>query len=392
MRKIDLFPESYSEVDEIHEPTWKHYCYYEFLKISPSYYSVHLYKNKRLHISKIKKIEQYEKVLKTYELFGDVYTVQFHDWWAGGGYKFFSPNQEFEFIFKVDLNISLAVNQEKLKSAYQSRKADIKSYLPELIFQKNKMQRGVLFNRLRLIRTLIFLSNYLNSKGIECKENTPNWFLAYVDQENIFGRVSGSSFSNIKPAIRFVESEGGISIAEMIKIAKKTKDAEKAVNTKRPYLKAISVKNTSNKSANKAKRYLSMLISKNKREALMICENAARGLFPNKEKLLSNYSNFNFQKIKESLEFKNLFDNGSFSIDSLMYDFWASSKTSKKLAADRRLEYEVQRRMMEQVDTELKDVINKRAEAIYNKKYKQIIDKTKKSAKSTQRPVSFARR
>lgn len=388
MRKNDLFPDSFSEVKTIANPTWKHRLYYDFLRISPSYFLIHQYKNKKVGLAKIKKVEQYEKVIEQYKLFGDVFNISFDNWWDKKGYKLFEPNQNSHVLFKINLKKSLSVNLDLLKAIYQSNKEKIKFYDPVLVFEKNKMQELVLLNRLRLIELFIDPTFLLfNNKDNDGSKN-PSWFFAYKNKDRIFGRMTGESYKKIKLAITFIESTMGY-IPEKLK---KSEDENLKYCLERPYMAPISIKNTSNKAANRAKRYLSMLVSKNKREALVIAENAARGFFPTKKLILNKYPDFNFDELRSSPEFNRSLEDILDQFDKLPYVTGSNSKTKRNLYLDRWFDVEMEHRLLEGINGDLKKVINEKAEEIYRQKLKKIIDEDKNLSKSIPRHSVFVRR
>lgn len=386
--KKDLFADITEDVNEVFTPSWKHRAYYDFLAISPSYFQIHLYKMKKNPISKIKKIEGYKKVLEIYELFGDVYSNSFDFWWHKIGHQFFEPKQSSNFLFNVDLNKSLSFNQEKLKIYFENTRSKIKHFSPALDFQKNKIQEDVLRNRLNLILCLIQLDHEFKDIDGGHKSKNPNWFLAFSAKNKIFGRTASQSFAAIKNAIKFQESKITY-IPE--KITKKS--ANKKVNNlfERPYLKPISVKTTLNSSSLKAKRYLSMLISKNKREALVVAENAARGIFPCKEKVLKSYQPFDFSSFSSSSYFSRYLEQIQ-DYEAIFYSTNPRVKAKNGESNSRMLELEFEHRLLENIDPDIKKIINKKAEEIYRKKYKKIIDQSDKELKLTQQRFSFARR
>lgn len=384
MRKKDLFPASFSEVKEFTNPTLRHRLYYDFLKISPSYFLVHQYKNKRVNLAKIKQIDQYEKVIELYKLFGDVFNVSFDNWWRKKGYTLFEPSQKFHVLVKIDLQKSLSVNQEILKAIYQTNKSKIRHYAPVLTFEKNKIQEHVLQSRLALILECINSHNwFVESKSNDAKK-IPSWFFAYTNRHRLFGRMRGESFKKIKLAINFIESTIGC-------IPEKLKGDNIKYYPDRPYRVPVSVKYTSSKAANKAKRYLSMLVSKNKREALVIAENAARGFFPNKNLLLNNYSNFNFDELNDSSEFIRSIERTLDEFDMFPYVVGSNEKAKRRLDAERDLEMEIEHRLLESIDTDLKNMIDKKVREKYLKEYKNI-DQVKSKSKSTQRRSVSVRR
>jgi hypothetical protein len=385
MPKIDLFLNDFPELKEIPKPTWKHRYFYNFLEISPSYFQIYLYKNKQISLQKMKQIEQYEKVLETYDLVGDIYNISFEDWWKKTGYKLFDPVQKFEALFKIDLRKSLAYNQQLLKMVYQDKKSKLLVYLTPISFEKNKIQELVLSRRLELIDTLIDRYGIRESEEYSLGKKLPKWFIGYQKKGELFGKTSAASFGEIRPAIKFEKSSIGYFPT---KITKKQLAAKKRMNLlkERPYLKPVDIKNTTSKNAHKAKRYLSMLMSKHKNEALVLSENAARGIFPSKEKILKKYQDFDFSNLRNAPEFQPTNPKNDFLLNIKNLQVTGSnSRTKRKHYEELQKNQEIEHRMLEKVDTDLKETIKEKALAIYTKEYKKIVIDAQKASKPTLR-------
>lgn len=72
------------------EPTAAYQMMFEFLRLSPSYEHARLERTKGLSSAAIKKLpKDFDKVLSTYDLIGDVGHVPFRDWWINKGLKVF---------------------------------------------------------------------------------------------------------------------------------------------------------------------------------------------------------------------------------------------------------------------------------------------------------------
>jgi hypothetical protein len=380
----DLFLEIVPDADVVPKPTWKHRSFYEFLEISPSYYLVYLYKNKKKSLSTIKQIEQYDRVIETYDLIGDIYNQKFEDWWRNGAYKLFEPAQKFEALVKIDLTKSLSYNQVLLKHVFESKKSQLRLIPATFKFEKNKIQELVLRNRHQLIYLIInnFDQNIFFPNQTE--KNFPIWFLAYFRKDKLLGRTSGHSHRHIKNAIAFKEGKHGYTND----FKNKMKSSNLIIKDgwiERPHLYPVGIKKTSSKSTTKAKRYYSMLMSKHQREALILAENAARGIFPSKEKLLTSYPKFDFENLRNAPEFQLSHPKNDLSLIDFkkMYQTGSRTRTIRKFYDDQLMETFKEHEILERIDTDLKPLIEERSDALARKKYQQL----KQIGKKTSKPI-----
>ena len=382
----DLFLESNLDADEVPIPTWKHSSFYDFLEISPSYYLVYLYKNNKKSLSTIQQIEQYERVIETYDLVGDIYNQKFEDWWRNGAYKLFEPTQKFEALVKIDLTKSLSYNQALLKHIFETKKSRLRLIPATFKFEKNKIQELVLRNRRQLIYQIInnFYQNIFFQN--QTKKKIPKWFLAYFRKDELLGRTSGLSHKNIKNAITFKTGVHSYTSDFKDKI-KSSNLVIKDGMIQRPTLYPAGIKKTSSKNTTKAKRYYSMLMSKHQREALILAENAARGIFPSKEKLLKNYPKFDFANLRNAPEFQLSHPKNDFLLVDFktMYRTGSRTRTIRKFYEDQLMEAFKEHELLERINTDLKPLIEERSDALARKKYQQLKQIGKKPTKPTPR-------
>jgi hypothetical protein len=336
--------------EKIPAPTLKHVHFYEFLCISPSFYKVHQYKQGKIPFSTVKKLEQYKKVLGLYEMTGDVFDSNFERWWTKGGYRLFKPDTPQSFLCKINLSKSLEVNLEAVKKQYVLKNKNLDLYSWQINFEKNKCSQLMLKARLSLINRLTYSnrSEYLENH-IEDNKKKPNWYINFVEHSIINSRTSSRCFTDVKKAIRF-------GIDEIQTIYKKNEKELDLVTRKK--LNPIGVKRTEDINAIKAKRYLSMLMSKNKREALLIAENAARGIFPSKNKILKKYEKFDFEELRGSPHFdrdgfldfkKRLEEIEELKIDAPPFWLYKEWKKFKSSGIKRQINEEVNHQVIESI-------------------------------------------
>ncbi|MBU6149615.1 MAG: hypothetical protein KGQ54_05415, partial [Verrucomicrobia bacterium] len=260
-------------------PQLLHTYLFKFLQISPSYFAAHRFKKGELRNTEFKKISGYKDILAMYELFGDVFEPGFDEWWYYGGYKLFDHKISNQFIFKCDLNKSLDQNINLLKQKYFEKQKLNQSSNLKFGFLKSKIQEKVLTKRYHLIRLITAAYDPKYKYGFK----HPLWFLAYdgVYSDSYFTGIKkrAAAFSDIKSAIQY--QKGSLRYLQKKYCNKQKKYIEKPVY--RPFLHIVGYKEKGLKQkAQKAKRYISMLVCKEKKEAFYIAENAARGIFPSK--------------------------------------------------------------------------------------------------------------
>ena len=130
-------------------PTFEHELFFYFLLMSPSYQLAHKLKRKKI-LKGIEIPKDFDKVKKTYELIGDIYSATFEDWWQGGGYKLFEYQTKVKKLaISVDLSKpqieTLKEIQATIKNAYDSNK-NLKSN-QKISFVKNKLHYSSLNDR-----------------------------------------------------------------------------------------------------------------------------------------------------------------------------------------------------------------------------------------------------
>jgi len=225
-------------------PTYKHRLFFEFLQISPSYDLAHQYRHKKISQKVFKNLpKDFDKVLMLYDKIGDVNRISFDDWWDKAGITLLAPDRK---KAKIIYQINLTKPKEKILKEFQQFIDDINfkpfnPIAPQISFLNNRMHVATLVDRHLLV---IERSKLGLNKTTDKSSKVPYWKMASESQ------ISTSN-------IRF-----GKALPQILKDESKRK---------------------SNK---KKKNYLTMLISKNLKEALYISENAARGVFPCKEPVL----------------------------------------------------------------------------------------------------------
>jgi len=237
-------------------PLFKHKLFFRALMFSPSYQLAHILKTGPKNIVDQNSLPtDFDKVLEAYDQIGNIFDISFEEWWKTKGVNLFqrsAPSQ------RLVININLSNSREEIHQkidtlidqALDSKKLNDRSEL--LKFELNKIRGKTVHDRLDLVWIKSIINPIDNSGKLTpaFQWKLPFFLKAYItgNFESIF---SGTDFN---------------------------------VNSK---------KVDKNK---KSRKYLSMLVSKNLKEALNICENAARRKFPSNEPSGSNLS-FNYPRI-----------------------------------------------------------------------------------------------
>ena len=222
-----------------------HLFFYGFLRISPSYQLAHRYVNQELdQNNEIVFPNDFDLVLEKYQIFGDVINQQFESWWLNKGNTLFKQNEKSKKII-LDLDLKKTEKENlteisKILKILYSRNRETKEVIT---IPKNKIHSKSLAIRMEIATAKpyggLLLNDYkvlLNSPTKKLKD----WQLA----------------------------------SYMSKFSKYQDDID-------PLKKPLA----SNKTA---RDELSKSIAKYIREARLISENAARGIFPS----LENNDNF----------------------------------------------------------------------------------------------------
>jgi len=228
-------------------PTVEHNLYFQYLIVSPSYWKAHLIRKGDLSIGSKGLPKDIKTVLKTYDMFGDIFTKPFEIWWEQIGCDlFYSEADATTLNIAVDITKSKKILMEQIElriSEAQDRQK--KSKKPKAFLEVNKIQPFSLFEKLQLIEQKA--SAYLDGNpGLE------NWRIALM------------------------------------------------VNLQTKWKKGIKEDSKLTSSNEKARAYLGMLVSKNIAEALTVAENAARGKFPSKE-TMNSQMRFDFDNLSKLL-------------------------------------------------------------------------------------------
>jgi hypothetical protein len=209
--------------------SFRHELFFRYLQISPSYQLAHKVLSDRATLKPSQLPKDFKRVCKVYDQLGDVFDKLFIEWWnvVGRSLPMTSGKNE-RLLISVDPSqpfVELLSQFTKIVKNYQRERAPKKAQSVEIL--KNKIQHRSLRERVCLVMA--------RARSNSEPRQVQNWKLA-IECELTSKKIEG-----LKP--------------ESKKTQKNVLERE----------------------------YLSMLVSKNIREALILAENAARGKFPSLE-------------------------------------------------------------------------------------------------------------
>ncbi len=250
-KTITPFGQAWKELNK--SALLKHKLFVRALMMSPSYQLAHLVRTDRADIAAPFELpKDFKEVLKIYDLVGNIFDVTFEEWWTSKGINLFDRSPKYE---RLVVNINLRNGREEIHQkidllidqALELKKITRRQKL--IRFQENKIRPKTIYDRLDLVwfKSIIHPIDDEGKSVPAFQWKLPFYLKSYItgDFESIF---SGDQFHT------------------------KSKKTEKNI---------------------KARRYLSIVVSKNLKEALNICENAARGKFPDKSNTTSSLK-FNY--------------------------------------------------------------------------------------------------
>lgn len=221
------FGDRWKNIDQL--PTIEHNLFFQYLIISPSYWKAHLIRKGELREDDKSVPKDIKKVLKIYDLFGDIFFTPFEVWWEATGCNLFYSGTDIKTL-NITIDITKSKNgllkqiEEKIDDAQLRRKQAIK---PKVSLAINKIQPFSLFEKLLLIE----------EKAKAFRDGNPkleNWKIALI------------------------------------------------VNLETKWKSKLNENSRLTSRNEVARAYLGMLVSKNIAEAVAVAENAARGDFPSK--------------------------------------------------------------------------------------------------------------
>lgn len=226
-KSINLFDKD--QLSDVFMPQLEHYYFYRFLQISPSYQMAYIKKGESKFCFNQNLPKDFKKVVKIYDLVGDIFENSFASWWIKRGYKIFKDTN----LSRITLSANL--NRPKREVLLEIAQLINKAY--QLKVENNRSSITLLPSKIR--------PSTLESRWMLIREK---------------GDFAHKDMSFKLPAWRY---------ADMAPVDSKYREIIHSVQMIR--------KTQSNAYARK---YLTMLVGKQTAQALLLAENAARGNFP----------------------------------------------------------------------------------------------------------------
>jgi hypothetical protein len=230
--------------DEIDLPNYKHEYFFNYLKISPSYWLAHRVIKLGDVIPKNELPKDFEQVINTYKKLGDVYQKEFFEWWFEGAKNAFAMNKKKLLWLGVDPNkseVQIRKDFEEFLTRLESKKQT--NGKDKIVFEVNKLRLASLHHRYDLVHQRAWRAG------------------KYWKKEPLWKLIRWGEY----PTERRKEIR---------------------INTKK-------------KSSNvEVRSYLTMLASKNLKLALYTAEHAARGVFPS-QMPIETALDFDYERIAD---------------------------------------------------------------------------------------------
>lgn len=239
----------------------------EYLKVSPSYRLAHLYRTDALHKDQLVKLpKDFERVLSFYDDFGDIYGVDFYDWWNDVGWSHCWDIGEPPRVMEVATLEHGVLNHTDANTG-------IEKFLDQHWIAQG-MQNSV------LVSIPLGLSKAKITKQIsgilERQPNAKKVISRYEAKHRLTGkRNNGKTLMNYLKTLAFKSASPG---AELWRIGA-------AAGISETYSPELDANQTIDEGeATYDRMMLTILTSRALLRARMIAENAARGIFPSHKK------------------------------------------------------------------------------------------------------------
>lgn len=239
MDKLTGFGIGFEEVVDL--PDYKHEYMFNYLQISPSYWLAHriISLGEKIPVEELPK--DFEDVLHTYRIIGDVYQKEFYEWWLSIGKTLFGRQKKKPVWLGIDTSKSKDQLRKEFEIFLSKIDNDIKTKDEKITFEVNKIRLSSLHHRFQLVHERAWRSG-------EHHQKEPLWKL-----------------------IRFCQYP----------------------SEKRKEIRINSRKKQSNV---EVRSYLTILASKNLKLALYTAEHAARGKFPCQDPI-DSLAEFDYERI-----------------------------------------------------------------------------------------------
>lgn len=259
-------------------PDLEHELFFDYLTLSPSYqYANQIREDKKTREEKRLLKTHFKKVFKTYDIVGNIFFITFDEWWTKHGQFIFIDKNKFS-------NLNFTLNMLKSKKEILSEVSEaVDIYKKILSNEKEKIK----FIKSKInINNLSFLKHLVSIKSgqeFNEKKSLPDW---------IVGVYAADYRPNSKYAETFINRYPDLFMSTFSLEKKKSNERDRQL--------------------------LGQLVSRQLRESLLIAENAAHGIFPEKKSLTDiDYRDFDYKKCAHYLRNRKLEANG----EDLLYTY-----------------------------------------------------------------------
>lgn len=241
----------------------------QFLRISPSYFAAHLVKTSGARTEQFMGvIPSFEKVLETYDDFGNVFNLPMIDWWNANSVRLFSAG--FALPLVKYMGFAHANEHVKANEFFEGLRNYVEISRPNMGSPAFVMLAlPIAGNKVDVLNTVSEAFDFYAELNRQHRTTPP----AATYEINKDGHLSGKAFSGLQLTIDLVMSRAlnpGLDLWEYGYKAGVGRSSRKIIDSKMSSTDSIDL----------AKKSLSRSTSKIFREALAIAESAARGQFP----------------------------------------------------------------------------------------------------------------
>lgn len=260
-----------------------HYLFFHYLRLSPTYELARKFNKEGLGSSEKKALpKDFQKVLDTYDLLGDVNKIFFRDWWAKVGYDVFGEPYEFPSVQiistladeKVDVSSKLAELSEYIEATW------VKQGKTPTVVMAIPLDEGV-NTRLKFVRE--FIGNCKKEK-VKPKKITKPILSVYGERISVKALMKGIALTTYRGSFPDLKNW------QLGSITKFSNTYSSRLNWSNPRKTKDSVEDDD-------RVRLGNIVSRAIKKYERIIENAARGKFPCDTPIL--YEPFDYQELSK---------------------------------------------------------------------------------------------
>jgi len=271
-------------------PTVGYQLMFEFIRLSPSYELARKYHAEGLSAAEKKNLPpDFDLVLTTYELFGDVQRILFRQWWIKIGIKVFgNPFAKPKVHKVVDLNGGQDITSDQIKS-------EINHYLQDI-----RRDQG--------LPGAVIVAIPLGLKKAEVKRQVEKILLQSTAQKQVVKKpVKQLEGQRLRPDVLF----NGLRLLWFKAAKPQWEDWRLGVfaELSKPYAKVLDInapRRTTNSLEADDRNIMARTTNRALKKYQFIAENAARGRFPVEDAL--HHADFDYSNLAKRIQRKNTWE------------------------------------------------------------------------------------